>query len=239
MEELGFYTLVQYVHDRARREAANVGVILYTNGTVHTKLATTTSRVKKFFGRRIPASIIRSELLALESRLINEGFESKDQLKRFAQTRAGTIQLTDLRPMRVREPQNDLEKLFNELVETPATELAQEPDTTQKLAKLLTQRGVLESIKKDVVVEIPEFHQKVSVPFAYQNGRFNLIQPYGFKRRKAFDKACRLAVEGNHLFKNPHESLGEMQLVVVGELEEDQKSKNRVSNALSVAGHET
>jgi hypothetical protein len=63
---------------------------------------------------------------------------------------------------------------------------------------------------------------QVEIPFGFQNGRFNLIQPASFKQAKVStvkEAACRYAVEGRSLYEHRDSELGDLQLVVVADFQ--------------------
>ena len=58
------------------------------------------------------------------------------------------------------------------------------------------------------------------MPFGFQIGRFNLINPVSFRASdsgSAFRTACTYAVEGRSIYEHKDDDLGEMQLVIVGQ----------------------
>ena len=59
-----------------------------------------------------------------------------------------------------------------------------------------------------------------------ENGRFNLIQPVSFQASdpdQLRKTASSHAIEGLALFEHPHEKLGELELVVVGQFRTNEK----------------
>jgi hypothetical protein len=73
---------------------------------------------------------------------------------------------------------------------------------------------------------------EVEVPFGFQNGRFNLINPVKFEAANPEQRiltACKYAVEGRSLYENPDPQLGDLQLVVVGKFRpKDQDTTTQV-----------
>jgi hypothetical protein len=75
-------------------------------------------------------------------------------------------------------------------------------------------------LRRDLEFQIPTLTEKLTVPYGFQNGRFNLIQPVEFEQQRRgtiINAACKHAIEGNYIFKNPDQKLGEMQLCVVAD----------------------
>jgi hypothetical protein len=123
--------------------------------------------------------------------------------------------------MKVSQPENDLEELFEELVGGRSKQLSKDvaQPVSRALERAFHERGVEDLIKRNVTVTVPAFRKPVTVPFGFQNGRFNLIQPVRFQQTtelRVVDTACRHAVEGRSLYEHPDEKFGPLKLIVVG-----------------------
>jgi hypothetical protein len=219
----GYYSLVQYCPDLLRMEAANIGVLLFSPDRqfLQAKMTSDNSRIRQFFGSESNDwQRINSFKKGFVERLEAEQgvLVSLEDLQRFVATRANEFQLTPPRPMKVNDPRADLERLFSDLFGEEHG-----PEGRANLKRYLSKRfdsaGILDRIRKDVPVTVPAFNRQISVPYAYQNGRLNLIQPVRFESRaqeQAVVTACKYAVEGRSLYAHPDPSLGGLQLVVVG-----------------------
>jgi hypothetical protein len=231
----GFYSLIQYCPDLSRLEAANVGVVLFCPEPHFIRARTTRSnqRIRRFFGSEDRDwEQINVLKLAVEERLAVEGehFRTLEDLERFIATRGNEIQLTQPRPVKVFDPEQDLELLFQRLVGGPARRKAVET-VVQVLEKSLGQESVAPFVQRDVTVAVRAFHRPLKVPFGYQNGRFNLIQPASFEEAtlsNTITRACRFAVEGRSLYDHPDERRGPLQLVVVGQFRPEQAEAKAV-----------
>jgi hypothetical protein len=220
----GYYSLFQYCPDLARLEAANVGVLLFCPEPhfLRARLASSNQRIRRFFGSEDRDwDRINAAKAAIEERLNVEGehFRTLDDLERFAATRANEVQLTPPRSMKVFNPAQDLELLFEDLV-GGRSKHHRVTAVAQRLAESLAQESVTPFVSREVTVSVPAFHRPLTVPFGFQNGRFNLIRPatfYQAPRSGAVNRACRYAVEGRSLYEHPDENLGALQLVVVGQ----------------------
>lgn len=239
----GYYCLIQYCPDLSRLEAANIGVILFCpeREFIRAKTAQGNDRVRRFFGSQDNDwTQINAIKNSIENRLEVAGhdFKSLDDLTNFISTRANEIQITPPRPMKVLEPEKDLEELFEELVGGRSKEPLKysAPPVEKTLAKTFREKEVEEFIQRDVTVTVPAFHKALTVPFGFQNGRFNLIQPVSFHQTmesRVVDVACRHAVEGRSLYEHPDEKLGDLQLIVVGSFAaESSEYKDLVSDIL-------
>ena len=238
----GYYRLIQYCPDLSRLEAANIGVLFFCPERQFLKGRTDKgeSRIRKFFCiKRQERDQITAFRFAIEQRLEidKENFQTLEDLTEFAAKRANAIQITNPRPMKVYDPERDPERLFEQLVESPLKK-TQGGHTQHKaapakrlLSKAFAEGKVEHFIRKDVTVEVPAFQRKLKVPFGYQNGSFNLIQPVRFERlgeEGALKEASLYAVEGQSVANHPDLQLGELQLTIVGQFAPEQRDTEAV-----------
>lgn len=221
----GYYCLVQYCPDLSRLEAANIGVLLFCPERHFLKVRTArnTQRIRHFFGREgHDWARIKSFQIGIEERLAveNSNILTLQNLERFIGLLANKIQISPPRPMRVTDPEKDLNQLFEELV---VVKNERGEDERVDVKKILSDRfsdaGLDPKIRKDIPVTVPVFNREIRVPFGFRNGTFNLIQPVRFQSKETdqtFKTACRYAVEGRSLYENPDPKLGKLRLVVVG-----------------------
>jgi hypothetical protein len=128
--------------------------------------------------------------------------------------------------MHVTDLEDDLNQLHNRLVGTYPPERKHRIDVDLK--KRLFEAGVAELVKKSVNVRVPALKRSIRVPYAYQNGRFNLISPVQFDDTETIStKIGKSAIEGQLLFKNPDPVFGDMCLVVVASFEEKIEESTR------------
>ena len=228
----GYYCIVQYCPDLSKLEAANVGVILFCPEPhfIRATVGRSNDRIRRFFGSEDRNwEQINAVKAAIEERLEVEGerFRTLDDLNRFISTRANEIQITPPRPVKVGSPEQELELLYRQLVGSRRRRTAaprEDPVAHMKnvLEETFRRERVERFVKRDVTVTLPTFHTSLTVPYAYQNGRFNLVQPASFddtSLEKGITRACRYAVEGHSLFQRPDPNLGELQLVLIGEFD--------------------
>src|SRR6266508_1608612 len=139
----GYYCLIQYCPDLSRLEAANIGVLLFCPERHFLKARTghAARRIQQFFGLKGEEKWrIDSLRISIEERLKIEkqNFQSVEDLERFIATRANTIQITAPRPMKVYDPEKDLEELFEQLVEAHARKGVGSPEKkTEPIKRVL------------------------------------------------------------------------------------------------------
>ncbi len=231
----GYYSVVQYCPDRGRFEAANIGVLLFCpeSGFLQARMSGNNSRIKKFFGSEGQDwKRIHAVKKALQDRLEKEGpvMRSIDDLQQFIATRANVIQITPPKPMKVSTPEDDLKDLYEQLIGQAAKS---EPQMNLKkiLADKFSAAGLDKKIISDVKVEVPVLAEEVEIPFGFQNGRFNLINPVRFGAadpKQSLRTAFKYAVEGRSLYEHPDKDFGKLQLIVVGQF----RPEDKVSPAL-------
>jgi hypothetical protein len=181
----GYYCIIQYCPDLGRLEAANIGVLLFCPDRGFLKARTTSdnSRIRHFFGDRgHDWHRINSFKTGVEDRLDVEKDEIKtlEALEVFIARRANSIQITPPRPMKVDEPDKDLDQLFQDLVGgKPRAKSG--PSLKRFLEQKFAADGLDRKIKTDIRVTVPISDRQMEVPCGFQNGRFNLIQPARFR----------------------------------------------------------
>ena len=227
----GYFCLVQYCPDLARREVANVGVLLFSpeHGFLEARLVSSNQRVRRFFGdhadhfKHVNAM---KEAFTERLRVEKREFSSLEDLTLFVTTRANRIILTSPKAVRVVDPAKDLEALYATLVDEPSVEkqivvpsLVDLP-LRQRLDVVLQMPDLAPKIRTSIHVQVPVLKRELKIPFGYQNGRFNLIHPCSFPQAsitKVRDAACRLALEGDSLYQHEDPKLGDLKLVVVAD----------------------
>jgi hypothetical protein len=224
----GYYSIIQYCPDPARREVANVGVVLLCPelGFLKTRMAEGTHRIKEVFPKLRPdPKRLASELRFVERRLHidREYFKTVDDLTRFAETRANTMRLTPPLPVRVEDPDAELNRLFERLVGN--RERQKRNRIRRALAEIFKKKALTDRVQENVKVTLPLFDRPIKASFGFQNGHFNLIQATKFAGHKMagiLPRAGQFALEGELLTRQPHPKLGPMQLVVVAQFGTDQ-----------------
>lgn len=232
----GYYSVIQYCPDLGRFEAANVGVLLFCPEKQFIRALTSRNnrRIMQFFGseghdwKRI--NIFKR---GLEDRLQNEvsTIKSVDDLKQFIALKANVLQITPPNSMKVNDPEQDLRNLFEEIIGEPARP-ARGKNLRSYVADKLTQPDLESKIVPDIRVSVPVLQKDVDIPFGYQNGRFNLINPVRFGARnpeQSVVTACKYAVEGRSIYDHSDPTWGVMQLVVLGQFRtKDDETPGRV-----------
>jgi hypothetical protein len=240
----GYYSLIQYCPDLGRLEAANVGVLLFRPEPHFFKALTSrrNSRIIHFFGSEgHDRARINAFKKGLEDRIALEGAEIRtlEQLERFIAQRANLLQITPPRPMKVLDAEKDLADLYQELLGEPVRHA---PTRTLRryLADKLSEPDIARKIRKDIRVTVPVLEKEVEIPFGFQNGRFNLINPVRFEStnpEQSVITACKYAVEGQSLYKTRDPVLGDLRLLVVGKFRpKDQESPARVARVFREYG---
>lgn len=224
----GYYSVIQYYPDPSRLEGVNVGVVVYSSvdGMLSLRVSRSNHRIRKFFGDHQDWKFLNRGKVAIANQLRNQYFQSIDDLKAYIAKRANAFQLSTPRPMRISEINQDVETLFERLVgEDP---VHRKHRISRDLTAKLADAGVQDLVQRAVSVEIPDFKKSIRVPYAYQNGRFNLISPLQFDlETDLLAKTGKNAIEGKLLYDLPHPTFGKMKLVVVASFEESIERSTR------------
>jgi hypothetical protein len=232
----GYYCLVQYCPDLGRLESANIGVLLFCpdRDFLQAKTAHNNARIIKFFGSEGHDWIqINSFKRGIEERLVKESgeIETVEDLHHFIALRANQIQITAPRPMKVTNPSEDLDKLFAEFIGEPVRRISKK-GLQRQIEDRLKRAGLASKIETDITVAVPVFNKQLHIPFAYQNGVFNLLNPVTFEAKSpeaSLNQACRYAVLGEYINETSHPTYGKQQFCVVGRFRpKDQETRDGV-----------
>jgi hypothetical protein len=120
----GEFSVIQFCPDAGRDEAVNVGVFLYCpkKDFIATRMRPDNERVRRLFGEGV---ILEDHLEAIkhniEYRLERNKaeFKTSGHVSYFIGNLANDIRMTELRSVRVENPQETLDRLYNDLVAEP------------------------------------------------------------------------------------------------------------------------
>ncbi len=218
-ETKGFFSIIQYCPDLDRGESANVGVVLVVPeaGFLGVKFSDDNEGPKQRFGKdTYDDARLTDAKQALEGRLREEGtsWSNSDELLKFGKKEGNRLLLSAPRVMLVVDPTAELEELYRRLVHVDARHRRRsvKPDL-----KVLFEPKVLDRpLRRNLQVSIPEMGT-LDIPYAYKNGRLNLIRPEGFplEEKAAKARANDLAVKGHLIYKHP-ENGEDRKLIIVG-----------------------
>jgi hypothetical protein len=234
-DQRGYYSLIQFFPDASRLEGANVGVIVYSSAEnrLQVRMSRSNQRIRKFFGNQNWNLVSRAKA-AIVGQLQSQLFLSVQDLESYISKRANAIQLTPPRPMRISNLEADADRLFERLVGPDLVETRRR--VSPNLKKRFLDAGVASFVQNSVSIEISTMKKSIRVPYAYQNGRFNLITPVQFDpdTESILTKTGKSRFEGQLLRNEKHPSHGEMQLVVVANFDEsiEQSTREFVTDAL-------
>jgi len=205
--------LIQYCPDSARAEAANIGVILLCPDAhyIGCKLANGNDRPRRFF------SVQGEALERLEQ--VKEAFEARIELDRgriwkledfehFIETRGNKLLITPPRNTKVLEPDEDLMRLYKELVGGRAkgetvTRRGQGKSLKPRLRSLFAQPEYRDKVQAQVEVT-PKYARKFEADYAFYNGKDSFVEApvVHVDRDQTLREAQTLAYNGVQLHKH-------------------------------------
>ncbi len=196
-----YYSLIQYRPDPARMEAINQGVLLFCpeRGFLRCRTTTSTRRLESTFGRgTFDPDQVRFALQSIEDRLQVDSsqFKTVDDLRKFVDSRAGQIILTQPRPASVDSPEDYLEKIYHELIGKYPVRSDGDANFGRQVAEALGPAIREGKLKRRYRVEIKSGIER-EFPYAYRNGAMNCIRPIRFAAdvQKSADAALRCGGE--------------------------------------------
>jgi hypothetical protein len=196
----GFYSLVQFCPDFSRLEVANVGVVLFVPEMrfIKARMARSNLRPARLLGRSsFSADWLNAAKASLLERLevAGDNFVTPEDLDRFVDTRANKLILTRPRPLKVRQPEAELDRLFAELVDRQEASTRKE-STIAELDQAFRSPTLAGRIRFDHKFTVPVVNRDIEVPYAYRNGNWHLIKPVIFGTNHV-ERGLELATEGD------------------------------------------
>ena len=246
----GYYSLIQFCPDASRLEAVNVGVVLFCPraGFLKARTSNSSRRAEQLVGRgQLERETLRAAKEAIERRLEADraSFQNLEDLERFVNTRANWLKLTHARPVKVFDPEQELENLYEELVGGKSLRRAKAekqelfPDLHDTFVRLNSQGRA----QLDLRITVPVLERSLDVPYAFQNGRLNLVKPQRFSGQegRSMDTAMRLALEGDLVKRHGTEEHRDARLIVLSSFAEPENGAlvSRIDSLFSEYGVET
>lgn len=237
----GFYSVLQYVPDGGRAEAANTGVLLFVpeRRMLEVRASETLERVRQFF--RPGKTQLRRIELALESfkhriELAHGEWDSEADLAQFASSTANAIRLTPPRLITVQEPLDQLDGLYSELVgdraraavEAAARLHPMPPAIAETFGRLEAQRKVWRPGR----IKLPVTNKDFDVPVAFQNGRVTYVRPESLASGKLDERLAKLGFNGRLIYKHPVEDRDAMLVVLSADPDATPEVERRFARTL-------
>lgn len=235
------YSVVQYVPDGNRAEAANTGVLLFVPSRrwIEVRVSPSLERVRQFF--RPGRQELRRIELALEAfkhriELARAEFESESDLAQFVAARADAVRLTSPRVVMVHEPLSDLDALYVELVgdrDRALAAAAHLPSLPPRVAEVFGRLESQRRVWRPGHIVLPTINRAFDVPIAYENGRVNYVRPESLAPGgRLDDRMAKLGFNGQLIYRHPINDR-EGQLVVISvDPEADPMTEERFNRTL-------
>jgi len=219
----GYYSIVQFCPDLARRETVNIGVVLFVpeKGFFESRMVADNERVRHFFGTSgDDAKRLHEFKRSFAARIEAEGtrITSLESLQKFIDTRGNQLQLTEPGFVKVRDCRETIDRLFEQLV-GGKQRTGKRQSFKDSLQSHFDSAGISDRICKDISIDVPFLNQATKIPFGFQNGVFHLLQPVRFESAKDesnFGLACKYSTEGRIFQEHPDADYGPLQFNVIG-----------------------
>lgn len=188
----GYYGVVQFCPDPSRSEGANIGVVLLCpdHEYLGILLSSGNTRIAKFFGRdSFDAAQVQTEKRALAARIdgLKEAMgddAAREAYEKLVATRANRLRITSTRTVKVIDPEEELESLFQDLVQPSVQRKQRDTDPFSPLRDALDGLRARNLVQRNVHVTDPRTDTRLTFPYAYVNGSKNLIKPISFPNAK-------------------------------------------------------
>jgi hypothetical protein len=234
----GYYSIIQYCPDPSRLEAVNIGVALFCPEVrfLRALFGRRRTRVHQLFGKQ-DWEFVALQQSAIEARLAREqeSFERLEDLETYVSRRANALTMTSPRPVKVENPELELKHLLHRLVSSQGEPAQRAARISKELGDLFRGAGVAARLRRDVTVHPPSLPKPMKIPFAYQNGRLNLIEPIQFEDQTPsaiFNRASAHAVEGQFLSDYKDPQFGDLGLIVVAKFGPGQKRDEETASTI-------
>jgi len=224
----GYYSIVQYCPDPSRLETVNLGVALFCpeSGFLKVRFGRRKTRVDQLFGKQ-DWEFVEKQKAAIESRLLraDESFPDLEAFETYISRRANSLKLTAPRSVKVENPELELVNLEKRLVADGSKSAPRAATVARELSDIFRREHVDDLLQRNVIVRPPALPKALRVPFAFQNGKLNLIEAIQFDGQSpsaVFREASVHSVEGRFISQYRDPRLGELGLVVVAKFSEAQ-----------------
>lgn len=235
------YSVIQYVPDDGRAEAANVGVLLYvpSDRWINVKVSESLERVRQFF--RPGRQELRRIDLALDAfsnrmQLARDEFSDESDLIRFCASRADMVRPSTPRLVMVEDPFHKLDDLFSELVGDRALAVAKampSPTLPTKLAEVFGRLEAERRAWRPGKIQLPTIKKSFEIPVAFQNGRVNYIRPESLAPGGQLDsRMAKLGFNGQLIYQHPINDRDGQLVVLSSASTADADTERRFSEVL-------
>jgi hypothetical protein len=235
-----FYSVVQYVPDIGRAEAANAGVVLLipSEKRIEVRTSPTLARVRQFFApgkRQLQRIGLALEALKHRMELAHGEFHNEEEFAQFVASRADTVRLTPPRLVVINEPMSDLTELYNELVgdrepaNLPSSKFSFPQPVAQAFGRLETERKVW----RPGSIIVPTIRREFDVAAAYQNGVVNYVRPESLAKRVRLEPLlAKLGFNGQLIHQHEIDGKRGKLIVLSSNPEVKQKTEQEFAQAL-------
>ena len=194
---------------------------------VRARMTTSHDRIRRFWRGGVDLDWLKIAKESVERRLDAAGASLADieDFSRFIATRSNQMVLTEPRPVKVIDPEDDLNRLFEELVDHRKPRRRREP-VIPELDQAFRRPSLASRIRFDEPVTVPIVGRVLDIPYAYQNGALHLVRPLVVRTGSAIQGMESLATEGDLLQRRSERPC---KVIVVPDLPSQPSEMGRVT----------
>jgi hypothetical protein len=235
----GLYSLIQFVPDTGRAEAANIGVVLFlpSQNSFDFCISESLTRVRKFFAPgRAELEEIQIALNALRKRLEVSQFTGQEDFEHFIAARADVVRLTKPRVATVIDPKHDVKVLYQELVRDHSENRRSpvKPTIPDSLRRVLDSLKPSGKVWEPGKIKIPTIDRKLEISMAYVNGVVNYVRAEQIiKGAKLETKLERLGFDGQLIHTYPVKGQASRLVVLSSDSRAEPKSESKCESVLA------
>jgi len=117
---MGYYSLIQFCPNPLRLEAANIGLVLFVPESkfVQARINPNNDLVRRFFGNSFNDDWLKAAKNSIKERVekSSANFQNLEDFRKFINTRTNEVLLTPPKPVKINDPNEMLNSLYEELV---------------------------------------------------------------------------------------------------------------------------
>jgi len=202
-----YFSLIQYCPEPARRESANVGLVLVCPGMDYLNPRTTTNhdRIRGFFdvrGQELANLREAEEALVARIKRARHSLMSPEGLASFASLQVNRLSMTAPTSIKVENVEHAFERLFSEYVHERRVKAPSSSNLRPRLSKLFRPFIAQKRAQESVEISVPVLEKPWEVDYKYVNGIVNFVRVQSIGSLRAETEAVKSIMDWDLLKKH-------------------------------------